>query len=57
MKYKSAETQVTLNIISHIFDDVLNLIVKHVNENKRLTTDFLKDYNKLREKYIEKWDI
>ena len=59
MEYKSVETQVTLNIINHIFNDVLELIVEHANANydKRLTTDFLEDYSKLRDKYIKEWDI
>lgn len=59
MEYKSAETQATLNIINHIFKDVLELIVNHAsaNESKRLTIDFLEDYNKLRDRYIKEWDI
>ncbi len=59
MEYKSVETQVTLNIINHIFNDVLELIVEHANANpdKRLTTDFLEDYSKLRDEYIKRWDI
>lgn len=59
MEYKSAETQATLNIINHIFNDVLELIVDHAsaNEGKRLTIDFLEDYNKLRDRYIKEWDI
>lgn len=59
MEYKSTETQSTLNIISHIFNDILELIVNHAsaNESKRLTIDFLEDYNKLRDKYIKRWDI
>jgi len=59
MEYKSTETQITLNIIGRIFNDILELIVNHAsaNESKRLTIDFLEDYNKLRDKYIKEWDI
>ena len=58
-EFRSIETQVTLNIINHIFNDVLDLIVEHANNNpqKRLTIDFLTDYNKLRDEYIKRWDI
>ena len=58
-EFRSVETQVTLNVINHIFNDVLDLIVEHANSNpqKRLTVDFLTDYNKLREEYIKRWDI
>ena len=58
-EFRSVETQVTLNIINRIFNDVLDLIVEHANNNpqKRLTVDFLTDYNKLREEYIKRWDI
>ena len=59
MEYKSAETQATLCLINRIFNDVLDLIVEHANANpdKRLTTDFLTDYGKLRDEYIKRWDI
>ncbi len=59
MEYKSVETQATLNIINHIFSDVLELIIEHANANpdKRLTMDFLEDYSKLKDKYIKEWDI
>lgn len=59
MEYKSAETQATLCLINRIFNDVLDLIVEHANANpdKRLTTDFLTDYSKLRDEYIKRWDI
>lgn len=59
MKYRSSETQATLNLIDHIFNDILELIVDHANanENKRLTTDFLEDYVELKNKYKKEWDI
>ncbi len=58
-EHRSSETQATLNLIGHIFNDVLDLIVEHINNHpeKRLTADFLSEYSKLREQYMKEWDI